>query len=186
MGVEIERKFLVLNDSWREGIVSSHTFLDGLLAIFGGGKIRVRLAEDCAWITVKGPREGLSRTEFEYEVPRSDATAMLSLCAERTIKKTRHCVVENAQAWSVDVYDGLLRGLILAEIELEDESQAVLRPQWLGAEVTGDRRFRTTALIHASCAPLDFTTIPVGMRSRLEEGRGMTTPRLEPHDGAPA
>ena len=147
MGVEIERKFLVANDSWRASIVSSHRFVDGLLTIFGRGKVRVRIAEDRAWIAIKGNRNGLSRSEFEYEIPHPDAEEMFGLCVEPPITKTRHCVIEEGRVWSVDVHDGLLKGLVLAEIELEDEHQPVVRPEWLGREITHDPRFRKSELL---------------------------------------
>jgi adenylate cyclase len=147
MGVEIERKFLVATDGWRDSVISTHDFIDGLLARVDGGKIRVRLGNDRAWIAIKGERNGLSRAEFEYEIPLPDAEQMLALCIEPLIKKTRHCVACGGQVWSVDVHDDLLGGLVLAEIELEHEAQPVALPDWLGREVTGDPRFRKGELV---------------------------------------
>ena len=127
--------------------LSSQRLVDGLLAASNAGKVRVRLAEDRAWITVKGERVGLSRAEFEYEVPPADAEAMLALCAKPLITKTRHYVLHGEQVWSVDVHDGDLNGMVLAEIELETEGQAFSRPPWLGSEVTRNPRYRKRLLL---------------------------------------
>jgi adenylate cyclase len=147
MAVEIERKFLVANEGWRESVLSSHRLVDGLLAASSAGKVRVRLSEGRAWITVKGERVGLSRAEFEYEVPPADAEAMLALCAKPLITKTRHYVIHREEVWSVDVHEGDLSGMVHAEIELETEDQVFGRPPWLGSEVTGNPRYRKRLLL---------------------------------------
>ncbi|MEE7459108.1 adenylate cyclase [Methylorubrum populi] len=148
MRFEVERKFLVADDGWRAGVVRRHCLTDGLIGQFETGKVRVRLDEERAWITVKGARVGLSRPEFEYEIPRPDAQSMLSLvCDTCLIEKTRHCVPHAGHVWEIDVYGGSLAGLILAEVELEHEAEAFERPLWLGMEVTGDPRFRQSSLL---------------------------------------
>lgn len=148
MRFEVERKFLVADDGWRAGVVRRRSLTDGLIGQFQTGKVRVRLDDERAWITVKGERVGLARPEFEYEIPRADARSMLSLvCDTCLIEKTRHCVPHAGHVWEIDVYGGTLSGLILAEVELEDEADAFERPSWLGAEVTGDLRFRQSSLL---------------------------------------
>ncbi|MEN3974697.1 CYTH domain-containing protein [Emcibacter sp. SYSU 3D8] len=142
MQIEIERKFLLRNDGWKNHVIDSRVFTDGLIASDAGGKVRVRLGEAKATITVKSPRTGLRRTEFEYEIPRAHAEAMFAACCDhRIIEKTRYYVREGETIWDIDVYGGDLAGIALAEIELQDESQPFTIPDWLGQEVTGDRRF---------------------------------------------
>ncbi|MBB5762944.1 CYTH domain-containing protein [Methylorubrum rhodesianum] len=149
MRFEVERKFLVADEGWRTGVTSRRRLTDGLIGQFAtGNKVRVRLDDDRAWLTVKGERVGLGRPEFEYEIPRADAQSMLSLvCDTCFIEKTRHCVPHAGLIWEVDVYGGTLTGMILAEVELDDEGQSFERPAWLGREVTGDPRFRQSALL---------------------------------------
>jgi CYTH domain-containing protein len=137
--VEIERKFLVPNDEWRQSAVRSVSIRDGLIAVYGDRKVRVRISGDTASIAIKGPRVGIARPEFEYEVPIADAERMLStLCQDDTLEKQRFFVEDAGATWSVDVYGGLLQGVIIAEIELMQESQDLVLPCWIGKEVTGD------------------------------------------------
>ena len=137
MGREIERKFLVGDECWRERAVSRHRLID-FIAPFGNGKVRLRLTEEKAWITVKGPRNGASRAEFEYEIPYDDAQAMLeALTSSPTVVKERYCVPEHGLTWSVDVHEEPNAGLVTAEVELESEDQPVTLPCWVGREITG-------------------------------------------------
>ncbi|MGE0668896.1 MAG: CYTH domain-containing protein [Sphingomonadales bacterium] len=124
MQIEIERKFLVAHDGWKDAVIDRRTFRDGLIAAGDGGKVRVRIAETRSTITVKSVRDGIRRTEFEYEIPRADAEAMFSLCCgSRIIDKTRYYVRHGDTVWDVDVYGGTLTGIVFAEIELQDEDQ---------------------------------------------------------------
>jgi CYTH domain-containing protein len=154
MPVEIERKFLVLSDEWRRAATGSQRLRDGMLARFGDGKVRVRVADDQAWLTVKGPRIGLRRPEFEYEIASAEAEEMLrTLCTEPLIEKTRHFVPYGGFMWEVDVYEGALGGLILTEIELEHEDQTFTMPKWLGREVTDDPLYKTANLFKLHADP---------------------------------
>ncbi|GAA0283445.1 Inorganic triphosphatase [Methylorubrum aminovorans] len=151
MRYEVERKFLVAHAGWRDGVTSKRRLTDGLIGQFASAKVRVRLDEERAWLAVKGGRAGLARPEFEYEIPRADGEAMLGLvCEACLIEKTRHCVPYAGLTWEVDVYDGTLSGMILAEVELKHEAQAIELPPWLGQEVTGDPRFRQSAMLRLS------------------------------------
>ena len=142
MQIEIERKFLLANDGWKHAVIDSRHFRDGLIASGENGKVRVRLSETRSTVTVKSARTGIRRTEFEYEVPRADAEAMLSVCCgAKIVEKTRYYVRHGEDVWDVDVYSGNLSGIAFAEIELQDEDQPFDRPHWLGMEVTGDARF---------------------------------------------
>jgi CYTH domain-containing protein len=160
MPIEIERKFLLANDGWRAGVVQSDHFTDGLVARVDGRKVRVRLSDNCAWLTVKGPRIGISRHEFEYEIPRSDALIMLqSLCAGPPIEKIRHIVPVGGLNWAIDIHLGALEGIEFAEVELSHADDHLPLPSWAGTEVTHDPLLRKEALLArcvlAAAMPLD-------------------------------
>ena len=147
MGFEIERKFLVTSETWRDMATRSERLRDGLLARFTDGKIRIRRSEDRATITIKSSRIGMRRSEYEYEICCTDAEEiMTTLCEGRLMEKTRYFVPHDGLTWVVDVYEGALAGLVIAEIELERENQTFSLPSWVGREVTGDPRFRKGSL----------------------------------------
>jgi CYTH domain-containing protein len=142
MSFEIERKFLVVNDSWRAAVIDSDLIRDGLISESDSAKVRVRLGRKGAWLTVKSSRSGPSRLEFEYEIPRFDAEVMLQrLCDQAIFAKTRHKVEHAGNIWLVDVYSGQLSGIVLAEIELQSEDEFFELPDWIGQEVTCNPRF---------------------------------------------
>jgi len=137
--VEIERKFLVANDAWKLSAVRSVGIRDGLIASSEGRKVRVRISGDIATIAIKGPRIGIVRPEFEYEIEIADAERMLStVCGGNTLEKQRFFVEDSGATWHVDVYGGILQGVVIAEIELTQETQKLILPPWIGKEVTGD------------------------------------------------
>ena len=141
--VEIERKFLVANNAWRQSAVRSVSIRDGLVAAYKDRKVRVRISGDIATIAIKGPRTGIVRPEFEYEIPIADAERMLStLCHDDTLEKQRFFVEDAGATWQVDVYGGILQGVVIAEIELKQENQELILPRWIGKEVTGDSFYR--------------------------------------------
>jgi CYTH domain-containing protein len=148
MALEIERKFLLANDDWKREVIKSEHLRDGLISRFGEGKVRVRLTESSAWLTIKGPREGISRQEFEYEIPRADAEHMLqTLCqSDPVLEKVRHTVPFGGLDWTIDVYMGPLSGVVLAEVELEHPDQRPQLPSWLAEEVTNDPGSRSAPL----------------------------------------
>ena len=149
MPVEIERKFLVMDDGWR-GDISGQRFCQGYLARSEGVTVRVRRAGPRAYLTIKGEPNGMVRLEFEYEVPVDDAEAMLeALCARPLIEKTRFLVRYEGLVWHVDEFTGDNAGLVLAEVELERPDQAVPLPPWVGQEVTHDPRYRNSRLVDA-------------------------------------
>ena len=149
MALEVERKFLVADDAWKRDIIKSEHMRDGLIARFGDGKVRVRQAESGASLTIKGPRKGTSRPEFEYEIPRADAEQILrTLCqGDPVIEKVRHTVPCGGLDWTIDVYLGPLAGVVLAEVELEHPDQRLHLPPWVGEEVTNNPRFRKTTIV---------------------------------------
>lgn len=149
MGTEIERKFLLASDQWRdltEG--SGHLIRQGYLSSVKERTVRVRSAGDRAWITVKGITQGASRAEFEYPIPVADANLMLdALCEKPLIEKTRYVVPQGDRKFEIDEFHGENAGLIVAEVELESEAAGIDRPPWLGAEVTDDPRYFNAKLV---------------------------------------
>ena len=144
MGVEIERKFLVVGDGWRQG--EGLPYAQGYLNRDGQRTVRVRIAGDRAFLTVKGANSGATRAEFEYEIPKADAEQLLHLCDGAVVRKTRRLIEHAGHAWEVDEFEGDNAGLVVAELELESEDQPYARPDWLGREVTGDARYYNSSL----------------------------------------
>ena len=139
---EIERKFLVASDDWKKLATHNVRIRDGLIAASYGQKVRVRIAGHKATITVKGRQTGLVRPEFEYEIPVDDAEEMLrTMCHDRHLEKDRHYAPHNGFVWEIDVYDGILKGVVIAEIELDEEDRKLELPDWVGKEVTNDPRY---------------------------------------------
>ena len=124
-------------------MVGSVSIRDGLIAAYEGRKVRVRISGDIATIAIKGPRTGIARPEFEYEIPIADAERMLStVCGDHLLEKQRFFVEDAAATWHVDVYGGILQGVVIAEIELKQETQELILPPWIGKEVTGDSFYK--------------------------------------------
>lgn len=144
MAIEIERKFLVVGNGWRTnaGILMCQGYLNRDPA----RTVRVRLAGDAAYLTIKGAGIGIARAEFEYAIARADGEAMLTMSDGPILRKVRHEVWYAGMKWEVDEFQGDNAGLVVAEIELEAEDQAFECPTWLGAEVTGDPRYFNSQL----------------------------------------
>jgi adenylate cyclase len=147
MPLEIERKFLVKGEGWR--VPGAGTpYRQGYLSTVPGRTVRVRLVRDRGYLTIKGVTVGATRAEYEYEIPAGEAGEMLdNLCERPLIEKTRYRVDHQGLTWEVDEFVGDNAGLIIAEVELEDEDQAVMLPDWVGKEVTGDKRYYNANLI---------------------------------------
>ncbi len=146
MAIEIERKFLVSDDSWRQNAQGT-TYRQGYLTIDPERTVRVRIAGDQGFLTIKGKTEGMARSEFEYPIPLEDAIQLLdSLCLRPLIEKTRYCVTYGGRTWEVDEFDGDNRDLILAEVELAASDEQVDLPPWAGLEVTDDPRYYNASL----------------------------------------
>lgn len=140
MASEIERKFLVAGDSWRDGSPGIR-IAQGYLSLDPDRTVRIRLAGDNAWITVKGRTQGITRAEFEYPMPPEDARDLLEMCLPSVIDKTRHRVHFCGHLWEIDDFHGANEGLVLAEVELDHESTTPELPPWAGAEVSFDARY---------------------------------------------
>ena len=139
MSVEIERKFLVLGTSWRQG--SGVRYLQGYLNLDKERTVRVRRTEKQSFLCVKGISIGASRNEFEYKIPADDAEHLLKLCTGSIIQKIRHTVIYKGLKWEIDEFLGNNEGLVLAEVELESENQIFEKPEWVGMDVTHDPRY---------------------------------------------
>lgn len=147
MAVEIERKFLVVDDGWRLDVSRIRHIRQGYLSRNGAASVRIRCADGGqAFLTIKSAKQGMVRQEFEYAIPAGDAEEMLLLCGCCTVEKQRHDVPYGGLLWEVDVFLGANAGLVIAEVELASENQEVDRPAWLGEEVTGDLRYYNTEL----------------------------------------
>lgn len=141
MGVEIERKFLVTGDDWR-GQGDKAFLRQGYISSHPERIVRIRIHGDSGHITIKGKATGAARQEWEYPIPLSEANELLdSLCEKPLIEKCRHRIPIEGMLWEVDEFLGDNVGLIVAEIELASESQAFVKPPWLGTEVTSDPRY---------------------------------------------
>ena len=141
MGIEIERKFLVAGDSWKKGAGTGFICRQGYLLSEKEKTVRVRIIGERAFLTIKGATLGITRSEFEYEIPVADAKGLLALCGDDVVEKQRYFIKHGGKLWELDVFSGANAGLIMAEIELESEEQLFDSPDWLGKEVSGDPRY---------------------------------------------
>jgi adenylate cyclase len=146
MAKEIERKFLVTKDSWRQ-LGEGSLYRQGYIPAHGA-TVRVRIAGNQGYLTIKSPTINYSRSEFEYHIPLADAQEMLdTLCVRPLIEKTRYKINYAGLVWEVDEFAGANQGLILAEVELTDEAQQIQLPDWIGEEVSGDLRYYNSYLV---------------------------------------
>jgi len=153
MGIEIERKFLVINDAWRKDVLSETRLKQGYLANQERASVRVRIGGDKAYLNIKSATLGIRRSEFEYEVPVDDAEEMLEQVAIRPfIDKTRYTLKCGEHLWEVDLFHGENEGLIVAEVELGSEDESFQVPDWTGEEVSDDPKYFNVCLVkHPFC-----------------------------------
>lgn len=155
MAIEIERKFLLAGDGWRKLAVRQERLRDGLLAATADRKVRVRIYDAKATLTVKAKAGGIHNAEYEYEIPRADAEELLAQhCDDNLLTKIRHYVPYKGFMWEIDVYEGLLAGVVLAEVEIPRDDTDVPLPPWIGAEVTGQPDYKKINLQMARRAEL--------------------------------
>ncbi len=149
MNIETERKFLVRDSSYKDFETGSHLIKQGYIAHDSGNTVRVRILDEKGILTIKGPSgpDGLSRKEWEMEIPLSDAEDLFTLCKGGRVEKRRHIVpAGNGRCFEIDEFFGDNEGLVMAEIELGSADEAFEKPSWLGQEVTGDRRYYNSYL----------------------------------------
>jgi adenylate cyclase len=149
MAQEIERKFLVRRDVWTPAGPGT-PYRQGYLSAQPERVVRVRIAGERAFLTVKGATRGLTRSEFEYAIPVADAAAMLdALCERPLVEKERHVEVHGGKTWEIDVFHGDNEGLVVAELELASEDEPFERPAWVGDEVSSDPRYANASLVRS-------------------------------------
>jgi CYTH domain-containing protein len=147
MGKEIERKFLVQGQAWRS-LAEGTVYRQGYLSTEKERVVRVRTIGDTGFLTIKGITVGSTRLEYEYPIPVTDADEMLDgLCERPLIEKTRYKIESGGHTWEIDEFGGENQGLVVAEVELVAESEAVDLPDWIGEEVTADSRYFNSNLI---------------------------------------
>ncbi len=138
---EIERKFLVKDDRWRDAIDHYSVLRQGYLVSDAVRSVRVRITDRVAHLNIKSATVGISRSEYEYEIPLADAEELLTLCTGPLIEKTRYAVHYGRHLWEIDVFDGDNAGLVVAEVELQDPQESIDYPPWIGLEVSHDVRY---------------------------------------------
>lgn len=151
MAQEIERKFLVEGDAYRALAFDSSRISQGYISSGNGRTVRVRIRDQRGYLTIKGPSAdgGLSRYEFETEIPLADARELLDICEPGVIEKTRYLVrADDGHIFEVDEFYGDNAGLVMAEVELRSADEPYVKPHFIGREVTGDRRFYNSHLRH--------------------------------------
>ena len=146
--IEIERKFLIKSDSYKNEANSKERIVQGFLNTHKERTVRVRISGDFGYLTVKGESNetGTSRFEWEKEITLEDAEALLLLCEEGIIEKTRYKVPKGEHIFEIDEFYGTNEGLLIAEVELSDEDENYIEPDWLGEEVTGDIKYYNSQL----------------------------------------
>ncbi len=150
MGIEVERKFLVVGHTWRDEVASATRIVQGYLSQTDTATIRVRVRGDRGYLTVKGASVGITRSEFEYEIPVPDAMSMLETLAQGpVVDKVRHLVPVGRHVWEVDVFAGANAPLVMAEVELADATEEFVTPAWAGQDVSADPRYFNVNLARA-------------------------------------
>ena len=151
MALEIERKFLVTDDSYKQLAFASSHICQGYICSERGRSVRIRIRDEHAYLTIKGPSldGGLSRYEFEQEIPLDDARCLMTLCEPGIIEKTRWLVKSEKHTFEVDEFFGDNEGLVVAEVELQSRTETPKMPHFIGKEVTGDHRYYNSQLRRA-------------------------------------
>ncbi len=149
MATEIERKYLVHPKAWQQAKANaeySH-LSQGYLSLEAERTVRIRIKKELALLTIKGKSKGISRLEFEYQIPLNDGLALLKICQGSIIEKKRYIIHYDQLTWEVDEFEGDNAGLIVAEVELESENQTFTLPPWIKEEVSDDQRYYNSNLV---------------------------------------
>jgi adenylate cyclase len=148
MPLEVERKFLIRDSSWRREVRNSLRLRQGYLPCERTAAVRVRIEGERAFLNIKSATLDITRREYEYEIPAAEAQELLDhLCQRPLIEKTRHLVEHAGQVWEIDEFEGDNAGLVVAELELDGVDAAFERPAWLGPEVSDDPRYYNASLV---------------------------------------
>lgn len=147
MGLEIERKFLIKNKEWQKFIDEKKEIKQGYLSSVPERTVRVRINGKKGMLTIKGKNKKATRAEYEYDIPLDDALEMIELCEKPIIEKSRFIVKQNDKIWEIDVFEGENKGLIVAEVELQNENESIDLPNWIGKEVTLETKYYNSNLV---------------------------------------
>ena len=147
MATEIERKYLLKNDSWKQEVSSKNKIIQGYLSSKPERTVRIRITKNKGFVTIKSKNIGSLRKEFEYEIPIEDAKELILLCEKPIIQKTRYIVEYSSHIWEIDIFEGENQGLEVAEIELSQENEEFSIPDWIGPEVTNESKYYNSQLI---------------------------------------
>lgn len=149
MATEIERKYLVQLETWRQAKINAQCtpISQGYLSLEAERTVRIRIKKEQAFLTIKGKTQGVSRLEFEYSIPLQDGLELLKLCQGTIIQKKRYVLQYDKLTWEVDEFEGDNTGLIVAEVELESENQVFALPSWIKEEVSDDNRYYNANLV---------------------------------------
>lgn len=148
MGIEIERKYLLKDDSWRQQADAGTRYCQGYLIGAKQASVRVRIEGDKAYLNIKSMTLGITRHEYQYPIPQAEANELLdTLCEKPLVEKTRYRVLHAGHEWEIDVFDGANTGLIVAEVELQSEHEHLDLPPWAGIEVSDDPRYYNVNLV---------------------------------------
>lgn len=148
MGIEIERKYLLKDESWRHRVDAGTCFRQGYLIGAKQASVRVRIEGDKAFLNIKGMTLGVKRQEYQYSIPLNEANELLdTLCEKPLVEKTRYIIHDGDHKWEIDEFKGDNAGLIVAEIELESENELFSLPSWVGVEVSNDPRYYNVNLV---------------------------------------
>lgn len=149
MATEIERKYLVQIEAWQQAKISAeHTHISqAYLSLEAERTVRIRIKKEMALLTIKGKTQGISRLEFEYQIPLNDGLELLKICQGSIIKKKRYVLSYDNLIWEVDEFEGDNAGLIVAEVELGSEDQIFTLPPWIEEEVSDDNRYYNANLV---------------------------------------
>ena len=146
MATEIEHKYLVVGDTYRQDASNKSEILQGFLSREPDRTVRVRIKDEKGYITIKGKGHGAAHPEFEYEIPLDDALQIMKLCEPPIIEKTRYVIDYKGNRWEIDEFHGNLQGLVIAELEVPTEDFQYALPPFVGREVTGDLRYYNSQL----------------------------------------
>ena len=146
--MEIERKFLLKNDNWRQSVKKSISIKQGYISTNPDSTVRIRITETKSFLTIKGKgNNSIAHPEYEYDIPLKDAEELFELfCHNTGIEKTRNIVEYKGHTWEIDVFEGRHKGLVLAEVELKSVDEFVEMPDWVGEEVTGNPKYYNSIL----------------------------------------
>ncbi len=147
MPKEIERKYLLRNNEWQKEADAGVVLKQGYLNTNPDRTVRIRLLGQKGFLTIKSKNIGITRNEFEYEIPYSDTLELLKLCEPPLIEKTRYKIIRDGLTWEIDIFAGENQGLAIAEVELLSEKQTIIPPSWLGKEVSDDPRYYNSNLV---------------------------------------